>query len=474
MKKYIQSIIFILLLLISFQSCTDLVEGINDNPNDVVLEDVDAKLYLTGAMLANTVAQAGHSNRIAGMYSGQLVGLTSLYSNIYGYALSTVESAPTWSRIYVGVVPNVRYIRTAAPDDKLLNGIAKVLEAHAIGTAASLFGDVPYSEINNLKIPDPVFDDQVSVFNSVIDLLDDGIADLGSASSRPLSQDIYFEGDANKWRESAYTLKARYLLQMKNYSAAYTAAQNGISSADNSMRYVPRGDANISEGDKNLFWTILEGSRAGDIGTANCYMMQLLDPGNAASRNNAKTDETARFGYYKVDETSGTANQGIIEQFEPHNLVTYAENQLILAECAVRTVDMATGLGHLNDLRAWLNTGAMVNSNFIGMPYSYMPYEEADFANGGMENADGIAPDRALLREIIEERYISGFGMYMPFNDARRLRKSDADIAVPFVLVDGPAPPFVERLPYSSEELNSNTNAPSEDPGLFTVTKVNQ
>ena len=92
----------------------------------------------------------------------------------------------------------------------------------------------------------------------------------------------------------------------------------------------------------------------------------------------------------------------------------------------------------------------------------------------GMENADNIDDTRALIREIVEERYISGFGMFLAFNDSRRLRKSDSDVAVPFIMVDGPEPPYAERLPYSDDELNSNANAPDEDPGIFTVTKVNQ
>jgi len=29
-------------------------------------------------------------------------------------------------------------------------------------------------------------------------------------------------------------------------------------------------------------------------------------------------------------------------------------------------------------------------------------------------------------------------------------------------------------MPYSYNELNSNANAPAEDPGIFTKTKVNQ
>ncbi|MEM6378037.1 MAG: hypothetical protein AAF705_07485, partial [Bacteroidota bacterium] len=90
MNRYIKT--FFLAAVMLFTACEDLVDGINDNPNDILISDIDAKLFLTGAMLANAQAQVGHLNRIAGMYSGQLVGFTSLYSNIYGFSLSTVES----------------------------------------------------------------------------------------------------------------------------------------------------------------------------------------------------------------------------------------------------------------------------------------------------------------------------------------------------------------------------------------------
>jgi hypothetical protein len=424
-------------------------------------------------MLANAQAQAGHLNRIAGMYSGQLIGYTSLYSNIYGFSLSSVESNGVWSRIYVGTIPNVRHIRTQAPDDALLVGMTKVIEANAIGSGALLFGDVPYGEINNPEIEDPQFDDQVAVLNSVIDLLDEAISDLSGASSRTLTEDIYFEGDADKWMEAAYTLKARYLLNLRDYSGAYAAALNGISSEAGSMKYIPRGSPDIAEGDKNMFWTIISGSRTGDIGNKGSYLLNLIDPDNPNSRNNAKTDETARHGYFVIEDQSASSNQGIIQQFEPQNMVTYAENQLILAETAARTTDFGTALGHLNDLRAWLNTGGGVNANFQDQSYLYEAYTTDDFAAGGIENADSIDPTDALLREIFEERYVSGFGMYLPFNDVRRLRVSDPDLAVPFTMNDGPTPPYAERLPYSFDELNSNENAP-EDPGIFAKTPVNQ
>ncbi len=135
--------------------------------------------------------------------------------------------------------------------------------------------------------------------------------------------------------------------------------------------------------------------------------------------------------------------------------MSFKENQLILAVVGARSVGFDVGLGHLNEFRAWLNSGGRLNSNFSGMPFSYMPYATVDFDVGGMENGDGIASDRAFLREIIEEGYVSGFGEFMPFDDARRLRKSDGDLSVPFPLNINPVSQHPERMLYSDDELNS-------------------
>ena len=237
------------------------------------------------------------------MFSGQNVGFTSLYSNIYTYALTADESNDEWNAAYVGVTTNARYIRNAAPEDKLLVGISKVVEANAIGTLAILMGDVPYSEIGS-DVEDPKFDTQKTVLASLSSLLDDAIGDLTAATSRNESFDIVFNGDKSKWIEAAYTLKARYALIQSDYSAALSAANNGISSSAGDMMYIPRGDAAINSGDKNLFYTLLAGSRTGDIGNKGSYLISMLNPAESEYRGNAKTNELARHNYYVIEEMS--------------------------------------------------------------------------------------------------------------------------------------------------------------------------
>lgn len=468
------SLVAVSLLIISCEIPADL----NDNPNEITVSDVDANLFLNGAQLANVIVQVSHLNRISGMFSGQLVGYASLYSNIYGYSLSTVESNDEWSSAYVGVVANTRHIQASAPDDKLLVGITQVLEAHAMSTLAILTGDVPFSEVLSEKDA-PKFDDQKAVLDGCSALLSSAITSLSEATSRSEAYDIYYGGDKDKWIAAAYTLKARLALIEKDYAAALSYAGTGISSSSGDMMYIPRGDAATPNGDKNLYWEILNGSRTGDLGNAKdgnrSYLIDILDPAHANYRGNAKTNEQARYGYYSIDENSSSGNTGVVEQFEPQPMVTYTENQLIKAEASARTAGFASGLSALNAYRSWLAGGGRLNAAHNDVTkYKYDAYLEADFTNGGIENSDGLTKDQALLREIIEERYVSGFGTYMPFNDHRRLRGAGETNLIPSFPLNTPtATKHVERLPWAQDELTSNSTV-SEDPGLYSKTAVNR
>jgi hypothetical protein len=72
--KNIKYLALSLLLILSI-GCEKLVEGINDNPNEISSDSFEAGvLLLKGIELANVSVQAGHQNRIGGMWSGQTRG----------------------------------------------------------------------------------------------------------------------------------------------------------------------------------------------------------------------------------------------------------------------------------------------------------------------------------------------------------------------------------------------------------------
>jgi len=439
---------------------------LNENPNEPT--QVPELLVVTGTMLANIAVNASHIQRISGMWSGQYKGEQNLYGNIHTYGISTEESNSSWGYLYNGILAQNDVIQEGLSDDLLIVGISKIIEAHAVGSACSNWGNIPYSEATTEGIDDPKYDTQTEVFAQLQTLLNEAISNLNSVNGYALSQDIFFEGNTSHWIQTAYTLKARYFMLVKDYASAYTAAQNGIASNAASLKYHPPG---TTSGDQNLLYEFLSGSRSGDMSVNGTYLSELID-GSPTSRNNAKTNEDARSNYYYFDENGGNT-VGVAAVTAPMPLVTYEENMLTLAEAAARTTTFATALGHLNDLRSFLASGNAFDLVDGGDVLQYDAYDTTDFDNGGIENLDNIDATRALLREIIEERYVSGYGTFMPWNDARRLRSSDTDVSVPFPLNTGAVTAHPERFLLSQNELNSNSNAPS-GVTIFDKTEVNQ
>ncbi len=460
--------------LISIVACDNYLD-INDNPNQLV-EVPSGDLLLRGTLLANAQVQQGHLSRVSMYYTGGLIGKNLVQQTIYNYDYTPGDSDGTWAHIYNGILVQNKEMRRLSSDVGRLMGIIDVNEALAIGTATSLFGNVPYSTATpdnpNLGSPDPTFDAQADVYASIQTLLTNAIPKLQNGATTGIvnSQDNYYGGNASKWIQAANTLKARYFLQTKQYGMALNYVTDGISSASNTMSYNPIG---LVPGNSNILNNFVTSSRSGDMTGVGAFYRNLLDPANVNGRNNAKTDETARRQYSYIDGDGGQTN-GIDDKDTPMKLVSYEENLLIWAECLLRANnDMQGAIDKLNQLRAYLRSGNAFNV-IGGATYKYDDYVMADFQAGGMENMDNIATDRAILREIIEERYVSGFTTFMAFNDARRLKKTDSDVIVPFPLNNNTTTVNPQRLLYPQDEIDSNSNIPSPIPDLFTVTPVNQ
>ena len=458
--------------LFSATSCDDYLD-VNDNPNQLI-EVPTGTLLLKGTLLANAQVQQGHLSRVAGYYTGSLIGLNLVQQTIYNYDYTPGDTNGTWGHIYNGILVQNKEIRRVSPNLDMLNAIIDINEALAVGTAASLFGDVPYSNAvpdgAGLASPDPTFDAQADVYAAMQTLLDKAITTIDNSTTSVGDEDNYFKGDKSKWRAAAHTLKARYYLQTKQYAQALNFVVDGINSASGTMAYNPIGEV---DGNSNILHNFVNSSRAGNMTGVGSFYRDLMDPTNATSRNNAKTDETARRQYSYVD-VDGEQTGGIDDPTTPMKLVSYEENLLIWAECLVRGGDTQGAIDKLNEVRTHLNSGNAFNIINPTDTYKYEAYVLADFQNGGMENTDGIAVDRAVLREIIEERYVSGFTTFMPFNDVRRLRASDSDVIVPFPLNTADATTNPQRLLYPQDEINGNENIPSPIPDLFTPTPVNQ
>ena len=129
---------------------------------------------------------------------------------------------------------------------------------------------------------------------------------------------------------------------------------------------------------------------------------------------NSKSNESHRFNYFFRSSGASYIPQTIngfaqIDASSP--ILTYAENLLIIAESQLRLNGFDNGLSELNNYRSFLNSL---------FPNSYQSLNETDFQTGGIENNDNLNPTDALLKEILEEKYIMLFGTTEVFSDIRR------------------------------------------------------
>lgn len=469
MKK-IKYISIFLLLAIGVAGC-NFYEGKNVDPDAPTAVNPDG--LLKGIQLANNLVQLGQTQRILGMWTGQYRGVQLLYLSLHEYNISAVESNEAWNLTYQSVVKQSRIMREGLKDDPFYQGVGKIMEAHALGSLTAMYGDVPFAEIAlDEKFPNPKFDSQKAVYAGIQTLLDEAIIDLKKLTgSRIIANDLLLRGDYAKWIEVAYTLKGRYFMETKEYEKAYTASLTGISSGANSLKFIPPGTA---IGDGNLM-NMMIANRGGYFSTGTTYLTRLLSANVATTRNNAKTNEDARSKYYTIQGTSSTTERGVAAQKAPMPLVVFEENLLNLAESGLRTKGIAEGLLQINKLRAYLNVRG---NGFVPLAATdvvrYDPYVAADFLVGGIENKSNSTQERALLREIIEERYVSLYGQILPFNDFRRLAKSDADVRPPIPFNTPITTKHPERLIYAQTEINANPLMPKPIPDIYQVTEVNK
>jgi starch-binding outer membrane protein, SusD/RagB family len=469
MKKFQTYIIISIIATTIFLSgCKQLFDekDIQNNPNAVT--DVDVRTLLSGTMLGVAFLHEDTDVRIATMWSGQLNGLSRAHLGFGQYIVSSQTFS--WNNLYP-VANQARLIQTKADvlGDKWTKGVGQILEALVIAKATALYGDVPYSQAFDIQnFPTPIFDKQEDVYASLQITLDKAISNLSATSGLAFgANDFIYQGDVNKWKALANTLKARLYLHTKNYDKAIASANLGIQNTN--------ADALISHGtsqgqNTNQNYDFFRVSRAGDTGFEGSYLRTLLQ--SRINSANTKTNETALYNHIiKVGVTAPNSQDpnttdGAFVADAPHPIITSYENQLIIAESEARLGNTNNALTALNKVRASLANGYFNGKTFSSNNRKYEAYAVNDFVVLGSVNPKNLPTiQEAMLYEIISQRYIILLMQYEVFNDYRRLASASPVVQLPIPLIVGTKKP--QRFIYPQQEINSNPNVPQSIPDQF-------
>src|SRR5438067_1147480 len=189
----------VLALTLLGAGCSDFLQGpgLTENPNNPSTGTALQQLVSVQANMATRLE--GQLARCAGVYTQQLIGSNNQQlTYCTQYAVTEADISGQMNGFYTGggllALRNIQAAAQASGDNFLL-GIAKVWEGLAMGTATSVWGDLPYSEAVDPTIAEPVLDPQESIYAAVQSRLDEGIAALQAALPGASGNCVPAEGD---------------------------------------------------------------------------------------------------------------------------------------------------------------------------------------------------------------------------------------------------------------------------------------
>ncbi len=244
----------------------------------------------------------------------EVTRILHMFGPLYDNAYSTGNFDDAWREAYSGILADVRSLAPLAEEKELYMhiGISKVAEAYVIATLVDYFGDVPYSESNNLEFLNPKADGGADIYASLHTVLDEAIANFRKNEANKPANDFFYDGDKQKWIDLANTLKIKLYLQSRLVTEA--ASVSGINAIVSSGEYIQSSDGDFAfkygtvdtnpDSRHPIFArNFVEGTGVNDY-MSNTYMDMLL---------NAKTDPDPRVRYY-IYRQRNTNAQNTVEQ----------------------------------------------------------------------------------------------------------------------------------------------------------------
>jgi hypothetical protein len=235
--------------------------------------------------------------------------------------------------------------------------VIKVAKAHAYYALVNTFGDIPYTESLDIENTTPKYDNQKTIYYSLLDSLDQAISAMDQAGESFGSADLIYQGDMTQWYKFANSLKLRFAMVIadvdapKAKSLVEAAAPNVFkSSADNAVfRYLSNPP------NTNPIWTNLVQSNRNDYVPANTLVnaMNTLNDPRRQYYFTLGPGGVYSGGVYGSGNTFGNfshASDKSLEPDFPSVLMDYAEVELLLAEAVERGMAVGgTAAQHYNN-----------------------------------------------------------------------------------------------------------------------------
>jgi len=356
------SIFLVVFTLVLGTSCkkTFFTEA-NNNPNSPDSSSIVPSVLLSTVEGNLAYTQGGDLSRYTSLITQQTNGASRQAQGYYGYVFTSVDFDSPWGNLYTSVFENNKKLLSLseAKGDNAYSGISRILMAYSLQVAVDLWGSIPYSSAfqgsNNLQ---PVFDNDKVLYDTITNLLNAGIVQLGKPNSGgdrsvPGIEDVIYGGNTGKWIKFAHAIKARLAIHQSksNPAMASTALKEAalsFSQNTDNAQYI----FGTTETSANPWYQFNE--QRGDIGfgisTLGTVMLADHDPRFTAFMDTTNQD---------VNQVGMGPYYGNISS--PVEFITYDEILFIKAEATLRST------GNIALAQNYYDSAILMNMNKLGV-----------------------------------------------------------------------------------------------------------
>ncbi len=228
--KILKSTIATLLIVVATSCNLDLL----DDPNAVQLNQTNPSLLLNNIQ----VGLAGFFNT-ASTFGMQVTRLQNSGGSIYENFANPQAFDGLWAAAYSNVLMDCSVLIKQADQSQFTvhAGMARIMQAYVLSVLVDYFGDVPFSQaFQGQANLNPGLDDMEDVYDEIINILNRGIADIGTAPNAlaPAITDFYYGGGTAglaRWVRFANSVKLKIYLNLRLLDVARATA--GVTEALN-------------------------------------------------------------------------------------------------------------------------------------------------------------------------------------------------------------------------------------------------
>ncbi|MEL7004025.1 MAG: SusD/RagB family nutrient-binding outer membrane lipoprotein, partial [Bacteroidota bacterium] len=390
---------------------------------------------------------------------------------------SSFLTGNTWNVWYVNLLGNIVLLEqdaaAAGPTSNNVQAVAKILKAHLFYELTSIWEEIPFTQaLDGVTFPTPEFDDQETVLDGVVTLIDEALALIDSMPAEGnfnFSQgDILLGGDITRWREFAVTVKVRSLMLIRNVSARESDAESQLAAI------------NFDEAVSAPVFLQYEGGSGADNGyfdLVNAFFgpsneaVQIYGPSEAMRDQLINTNDPRR-DLWLVD-LSGTGNYPVADYgvFPSPTETVYSDN-LIRGSYP----DVYALPGEIDFVKAELALDGVIG----GSPQEFFEDGIANTINywgGGIDGFAGTAVTDGQIdafitglgpvtqQKIHEQQWLETFFRpVVAWNTVRRTGVPDLDPPGNAIIST-----ILKRFNYPPDEVGANPNTP---PNLETDTPM--